>query len=104
MSPYITFKDTNKDGELELFVCQRDFPHFCASLSFTPDLNAICCIPISRYNLWLKDAGTIRGRFYPGYKDLQQQLEAVMIDMAAWFYNNRIAKDQKRYKKWIINP
>lgn len=103
MSPYITFKDSDSTGELQLYVLQRDFPHFCAVISYAPALGQIACIPIAKYNLYLVSCGTIRGAFYPSYPDVQQMVEMTLWQMAEWFYLNRIVPDPKRYKKWLID-
>lgn len=102
MSPYITFKDTNSDGILVLYVCQREFPHYCAGLAYLPVLDTLSCVPIAGHHLYLVFWGTIRGRLIPGYKDVSQEIQAVIEDMAVWFYSERVLKEPKRYKKWRI--
>lgn len=102
MSPYITFRDTDKRGDLQLFVLQRDFPHFCAILSSHPIADPIAQVPISGHNLWLVYSGTIRGNYIPSFPDAQEQIQSVLELMGSWFYENRILTDQKRYKKWLI--
>ena len=104
MSPYITFKDTDKEGILQMYICQREFPHYVGMLCFAPLIGEIAQIPISGHNLWIKAAGSIRGNFYPSYNNVIDQIEVVMVDMATWFYHNRILKEPKRYKKFAILP
>ena len=101
MSPYITFKDY-KGEDLVLYILQRDFPHYCASLSYLPISGSMGCVPISGHNLWLNFEGTIRGNYAPAFNDVLIQIEITLADMARWFYLNRVAPDPKRYKKWAI--
>lgn len=102
MSPFITFRDTNKDGELTLYILQRDFPHYCGQLCYFPIAESICCVPISGHNIWLTFAGTLRGNYILSNNDALQQAGAIFERMAEWFYLNRIASDPKRYKKFSI--
>jgi|ERR1700743_1312245 len=102
MSPYITFKDENKSGELLLYVLQREFPHYCAYLSYHPVEGVINQVPISGHNLFLVFSGTIRGPYIPSYQDTLKEIEYIMADMSKWFYEFRILADLKRYKKWAI--
>lgn len=102
MQPFITFKDT-EDGVDKYFILQRDFPHYLAAICYIPIADSICCIPVSRHNLWITFQGTIRGNFVPSYKDAQEEIETIFNRMALWFYQNRIEKEPKRYKKWLIS-
>jgi hypothetical protein len=102
MSPYITFKDQDKTGELQFYILQRDFPHYCAILSFHPIPEPMAIAPISGHNLWLIGVGTIRGLYIPSYQDTFQQFQATIESMASWFYSERILKEPKRYRKWLI--
>lgn len=102
MSPYITFKDSDKNGDLQLHILQRDFPHYCAVLSSHPVVNAIAQIPVAGHNLWIVGIGTIRGYYLPSYPDAVDQFEIEVQKMAAWFYEHRILVDKKRYRKWLI--
>lgn len=103
MSPYITFKDFSiKDGTLVLYILQRDFPHYCGGIAYHPIADSICCVPMAGHNLWVSYCGTIRGNYIPSYEHALPEIEAVFQHMAAWFYSERIMKDPKRYKKWLI--
>lgn len=102
MSPFITFKDLGKDDILQLYILQRDFPHYCGTVCYFPIADSICCVPVAGHNLWVAFAGTIRGNFIPSYNDALQQIIPIFEQMASWFYINRILADPKRYKKWII--
>ncbi len=102
MSPFVTYKDTDKEGNLQLYILQRAFPHYCGILSYIPVGDAICCIPLSGHNLWINYAGLLRGNFIPSYNDASKEIESVFHSMALWFYSERILVDPKRYKKWLI--
>lgn len=102
MSPYITFRDNDKNGELQFYILQRDFPHYCAILSSHPIPEPLAIAPISGHNLWIIGMGTIRGSYLPSYRDAIEQMQAVIEAMAVWFHEQRILPDRKRYKKWAI--
>lgn len=102
MSPFVTFKDALPDGTLGLFICQRNFPHYCGILSYLPIVDSLGCVPISGHNIWISLHGTIRGKILPAYNDIDQQIELILSEMSQWFYLNRIVTDPKRYKKWQI--
>lgn len=102
MEPYITFKDTDNQGELQYYILQRKFPHYIARIAYKPSDTALFYISISGHHLYVTYAGTLQGNFLPGYKDAVEEMESVMTNMAEWFYANRVAIDLKKYKKWII--
>jgi len=104
MSPYITYKDTNKNGDLCLYILQREFPHYQGVICYLPIHDSICCIPIAGHNLYLAFAGTIRGNYIMSNPEYEKQVGLIFESMAAWFYENRIRTDPKRYKKWAIHP
>lgn len=101
-SPFITFRDTDKNSILRYYILQRDYPHYCGLISEKQDLEALVQFPVSGYNLWVIYAGTIRGNYVPGYKDAFDEMSHVFNHMAMWYYENRITPDPKRYKKWAI--
>ena len=103
MSPFITFKDTNQNGELQLFVLQRDYPHFVGTLTYYPTGSAIVQVPITAHNLYMTFYGTLRGSYIPLANHIDIEMESVFHAMALWFYSERIMKDPKRYKKWLIS-
>lgn len=102
MSPYITFRDENKEGVLTLYILQRDFPHYVATIADHPIINTLCCEAIAGHHLYLVFQGTLRGNFIPGFKNVSQEIQIVFEDMARWFYAERCLKDPKRYKKYLI--
>ena len=104
MNPYITFRDNDKEGRLQYYVLQREFPHFVGMISERPFESTLMQMPISGYNLWLVSAGTLRGNLVPGYNNLTEQMASVFESMAAWYKANRIDKDEKKYKKFKIIP
>lgn len=103
MSPFITFKDLNAEGELQLFVLQRDYPHFVGTITYYPSANAIVQVPISGHNLYMTYYSTLRGNFIPLSNNIDIEMESIFHSMALWFYKNRIEIDPKRYKKWLIS-
>lgn len=104
MSPYITFKDTDKNGEMQLFILQMTYPHYMGYISYYPSAEVLTQVPITGHNLYLNFYGTIRGIYIPAHPGVSDEIESVFHSMALWFYANRIQTDPKRYKKWIIHP
>lgn len=104
MSPFVTFKDVDKTGELQYYILQRAFPHYVGIIKYKPNIDALIEVPVTNHNLWVSFAGTIRGNFMPSYPGWQKELEKTFLEMAIWFYQNRILKEPRRYKKWAIHP
>lgn len=102
MSPFITFRDRDANGELQYYILQREFPHFVGILVSQPVEHSLAQSPISGHYLWVAFAGTLRGNIIPGYQDIQNEIESVFQNMAAWYYTNRIEPDLKKYRKWKI--
>jgi hypothetical protein len=48
--------------------------------------------------------GSLRGNFIPGYRGVEDEIAMVINDMSLWFYENRILKEAKKYKKWHLPP
>ena len=99
---YITYRE-EIDGDLQYFILQKEFPHFCCYISDKPIVNFIQPLPISSYDLWLVFNFTLRGNMIPSYKDIYDEICAVMTDMGLWFYSERILTNPKKYKKWKIH-
>jgi hypothetical protein len=103
VSPYITFRDTDKLGELQYYILQRDFPHYVGCISSVPVNWAIIQVGIPGYNLWVVFSGVLQGNFIPSYADVKDELSLVFGAMAQWYLTNRILTDEKKYKKWLSN-
>lgn len=102
MSPYITFKDYDKDNKLQYYILQREYPHFCGVISYFPVGDSLCQIPVTGHHLYVTFAGTLRGNGFPAHNMVEQEIQSIFHHMATWFYINRIEADPKRYKKWVI--
>lgn len=102
MSPFITFKDQNKAGDMTYYILQREWPHYVGYIAYSPIPDPICQIPVTGHNLWLTFAGTLRGAYIPIEPNVQNEILSVFHNMERWFYANRIQAEPKRYKKWAI--
>lgn len=100
MEPFIAFRDRDKSGDLQYYILQRDFPHYCGLISETQDLEAIIQVPISGHRLYVIFNGTIRGNYIAAYKDAFEEISHIFVHMAEWYYENRIAPAPQRFKKW----
>lgn len=102
MSPYITFRDVDNENKLRYYILQREYPHYVGVLSEKPEADPIGQGTVAKYNLWVIFAGTLRGNFIPAYQDVKKELSFIYQNMADWYYENRILKDESRYKKFKI--
>lgn len=102
MEPYITFRDTDKNDELQYYILQRAFPHYIGVIKYKPSDAALFYLSISGHHLYILYAGTLQGNFLPGYKDAIDEMELVIKGMAEWFYASRIVVEPNKYKKWKI--
>lgn len=104
MSPYITFQDTDKDGNLQNYILQREFPHYICVIADKKSEISIAQQPILGYRLWIILSGTLRGNMIPSYTDTLKEIEAVVLDMSNWFYKNRVVANPKKYKNYVSSP
>jgi hypothetical protein len=102
MSPFITFRDKDKNGELQYYVLQREHPHYVGCISSHPVAGAIAQSPVSGYYLWVVIQSTLRGNFIPAYNNVDKDMAVIADNMAAWFWAERIVSDKKKYKKFKI--
>jgi hypothetical protein len=103
MEPFITFRDTDRQGNLQYYILQRDYPHYCGMIVEKRSDTAIMQMPVAKHHLYVEYAGTIRGSYVPGHKDVMQEIEHVFRHMAEWYYEHRIVPDPKRFKKWAVS-
>jgi hypothetical protein len=45
--------------------------------------------------------GTLQGRLLPAFYNVDKEIAAIFVKMAEWYYENRIATNPKKYKKWL---
>lgn len=102
MEPYITFRDTDKNGELQYYVLQGVFPHFVGIVLNHPKEGAIAEASVLNYHIYISFGGTIQGNYILSKKDINKELQQTMQSMADWFYKSRILVEPKRFKKWAI--
>lgn len=102
MHLYITYRESDAEGNQQYFILQKEFPHFVAKISEQPIVNFIQPMPITNYNLYLVFNGCLRGNIIPSYKDIGEEVKSVMNSMAIWFFEQRVLPNEKKYKKWKI--
>src|ERR1700677_1075570 len=102
MSPFITFKEEDKFGVLQYYILQRAYPHYLGVVAYYPTGEAICQVPVTAHHLYVTFAGVLRGNYIPAHQGVEIEIEPVFHAMALWFYDQRIMKDPKRYKKWQV--
>jgi hypothetical protein len=101
MIPFITYREKDKSGVLQYYVLQKEYPHFVGIISSIP-ISGTWQSPIAGHNLWVVFNGTLRGNLIPAYQKIGDDIQASLDNMAAWFYNERIKPDEKKYSKFKI--
>lgn len=101
MSPFITFRDTDKSGALQYYILQRDFPHYIGRISERPEVSLIEPTMVPNYKLFIIFGGVLQGNFLPAHSGIEDELKGVFQKMADFYYR-RILEDPKRYKKWAM--
>lgn len=101
MKPYITFRETDDNGELQYYILQRAFPHYMGVIKASPQ-DSLINAAIPGYYLWVCFCGSLRGNMIPAFKGLRDELAAVYMDMASWYFTNRVEPNEKKYKKFKI--
>lgn len=102
MSKYITFREEDKFGVTGYFILQKVSPHFVARVVNYPVEKSLSNSPVAGYNLYVTFDGTITGNFLPYYSGAIHEIDLLMIEMAAWFLENRIKTNEKKYAKFKI--
>lgn len=103
MTPFITYREPNKEGILCYYILQKAFPHIVAVISYQPIENPIAQpVPISGYGMFLNFHGTIAGRIIPSYNKIDEEITSVLGAMGSWYLEHRILPQEKKYKKWKI--
>lgn len=102
MIPFITYREPNNNGEMEYYILQKQFPHYIGKISGNLFEKSLSRHPISKHNLYVVFSGTILGAYVPSYKNVMEEIDAVMAQMALWFYDNRILQNEKRFSKFKI--
>jgi hypothetical protein len=103
MIPFFTCREEDENGKLQYYILQKAFPHYVGLLSEIP-IKFKISTPITAHNLWVVFDGSIRGNFIPSYRGVEDEIAMVINDMSLWFYENRILKEPKKYKKWHLPP
>jgi len=101
MQPFITYREKDESGNLQYYILQKDFPHLVGRLDAKPSEGSWCS-PVAGYNLWVVFNYTLRGKMIPSYKNISEQISAVLDSMATWFFAQRILLEEKKYKKFKI--
>lgn len=97
---FITFREENNEGDLCYYILQKNHPHYVGKIVNYPIEGAIVNMPLPEYNLWVTYAGVLEGRFVPGYKEVEADIESMFSQMAEWYYHYRIKTNPKKYIKF----
>lgn len=103
MIPFLTYREPDSSARLCFYILQKAYPHYSGLIVTNPVEGAIVNAPISGYRLWITWNGTIRGNFLPATKDALREIEEVFFSMATFFYEQRVLKEQKKYKSFKLD-
>jgi hypothetical protein len=99
--PYITYRE-DAEEQPRYYILQKAEPNVIGSLSTIPKSEIVGAIPVTAHNLWVVFAGTLRGNMIPARKGIKEEIESILASMSAWYYENRILKEPKKYIKFKI--
>ena len=100
--PYLTYREMDNEGRLCYYICQKASPNYVGIVSVGTLYDRIANAPVGDYNLYVNFNGTIQGHYAPSYKDVIQDIERCMWEMANWFYKHRVLAEPKKYLKFKI--
>jgi hypothetical protein len=103
MAQFITFRDSEEGGELQYYIASRQFPHYVGQVVDNPYYKTLLLVPIPHTTLYLAFSGTLQGRFMPLSPACEKEIPATLVNMATWYWTNRISNQTKKYKKWLLN-
>lgn len=102
MIPFITYRELN-NGKLEYYILQKAFPHYLMRVSTNLYEEVHFKSEIPGYNMQVVLVGTLRGEMIlPGYKDVAEEVQMAMQNMAAWFCADRILENPNKFEKFKI--
>ena len=100
MQQFITFREKDDNGDLQYYVLQRRHPHIVGLISPSPLFFIVPSCVIGGYNLWVSFSGCLIGNFIPSYMNVEDEISQTIEEMSAWYLENRILADEKKYKKF----
>ena len=100
--PFITYRETDEGGELQYYVAQKAHPHYVGQVIDNPNFASLYKVPIPNTTMYIAYFGVIEGRRFPLHSHFEQEINGTLVAMAEWYYHNRIKKDEKKYKKWLL--
>jgi hypothetical protein len=103
MEKYLTFREDD-NGKEQYYVLQKEFPHFVGRLVDNPYFKSLINAPVPQTTLYVAIVGTLRGSVIPVYQKVDEEIKNVAIEMAMWYFENRIFINPKKFKRWLCNP
>ncbi len=101
MEPFISYREKDKEGNLQYYVLQREFPHYVGLLTIDPHLKSVLKVPMAGYRFYVSYGGVLMGNYMPSTTSEEDML-VVFQKMADWYLAERILTNQKKYKKWKV--
>lgn len=101
MVKYVTYREDDS-GVASYYVLQKAFPHYVGRLVDNPYYKCLCSAPVPQTTLYVAITGTLRGNVIPAYQNVDDEIKSVALDMAYWYYENRILINPSKYKRWLL--
>ena len=101
MEGFITYREDD-GGVPSYYILQKAFPHFVGRLVDNPYFSSLLNAPVPHTKLYVAMTGTLRGNTVPSYQNIQEQIKAAALDMALWYYENRILTNPKKFQRWLL--
>lgn len=102
MIPFISYREIDSGNRLCYYILQKAHPNYIGIISVSPLPDTLASVPIGDYNLYVNFHSTLQGNYVPSYKDVMQDIEGCVWQMANWFYTHRILTDKKKFSKFKI--
>jgi hypothetical protein len=100
MAKYITYRE-DENGAPSYYILQKEFPHFVGRVVDNPYFKSIVNAPVPQTKLYVAMVGTLRGNAIPSYQNILEEIKIFAIDMAYWYFENRILPNPQKFKKWL---
>jgi hypothetical protein len=103
MNHFITYREPDQDGELQYFILQKAHPHYVGMVIDNPNFQSIYKVSIPNTTMFVSFFGTIEGRRFPIHSHAEGEINATLVIMAQWYLDNRILKNQQKFRKWLLS-
>ena len=101
MEKFITFRE-DENQKPSYYILQKEFPHFLGRLVDNPYYKSLVNAPVPQTKLYVAIIGTLRGSLIPAYQNVDEEIKTVALDMAYWYFENRVNTNPQKFKRWLL--